>query len=131
MVPVGNVYSRSYEVPSGQEKIRIEAVDACGNHASDEVAVDRTPDAQAPVIQAGEGTVSREVESGTDMILVSWSVVDDHGVGLVTIDGQQALGRAGVYAAWVPLATGDNTIRIVAKDESGNESAAEVVVTRK
>lgn len=131
VAPVGNVYSRSFEVPSGQESIRIEAVDVCGNSASDLVAVDRTPDTQAPAIVAGAGTVSREVEAGTEMALVSWTVTDDHEVDLVTIDGQQALGRAGVYAAYVPLATGANTIRIVAKDDTGNESTAEVVITRK
>ncbi len=131
VVPVGNVYSRSYEVPADQENIRIEAVDACGNRSSDVVAVDRTPDTRAPEIEPGAETVSREVESGVEMVLVSWKVVDDQGVDLVTIDGQQALGRAGVYAAYVPLATGANTIRIVAKDESGNESTAEVVITRK
>jgi len=131
VLPVGNVYSRTFVVPSGQDTIRIEAVDAGGNSSFAKVAVDRTPDTKAPQIVAGVGAQSREVEAGTDMILVSWTVTDENDVASVTIGGQSVLGKSGVYAAYVALAVGTNAIEVVAKDATGNEASQEVKIVRK
>lgn len=131
VLPDGIVYTRSFEVPAEQSEIIIEATDMSGNNASDKVVVDRTPDTKAPVIERRAETVSHEVESGVETALVSWTVSDDHDVDLVAIDGQQTFGRAGIYARYVQLDKGANTIKIVAKDPSGNEASDEVVITRK
>ena len=130
VVPVGNVYSTSLEVPAGQDKIRIEAEDSCGNRVSDEVAVDRTPDTHAPELAAGVGAQDREVEAGVEMTLVAWTVSDDQEVESVVIAGMPVYGKNGLYATYVPLEKGANTIKIVAKDPSGNEASDEVVITR-
>ncbi|MEK7392860.1 MAG: hypothetical protein AAB214_09860, partial [Fibrobacterota bacterium] len=131
VAPVGNVYSRTFDVPSGLDTIRIDAVDVGGNSAFAKVAVDRTLDTKAPQIVAGVGAQPRDVDAGTEMVLVSWTVTDDYEVASVTIGGQPVLGKSGVYAAYVPLATGINSIKVVAKDPTGNEAVQEVKIVRK
>lgn len=127
---VDGVYSLAAKLDVGRNVVRIVATDSTGNQTRDSVAVVRSGDARAPVLQRSSGTKDTAFEIDTLATTVSWKVLDNHKLASVRIGDSLVTGVEGLFARRVLLAEGANTIRIVATDSAGNRAQDSVVVVR-
>jgi len=98
---------------------------------TDYLFVVRAKDTIAPRIDPSAATVGQELSFDSSSILLAWSVTDNHKLDSVVIGGAAAMEVDGNWTRRVPLAVGENVVRIEAKDSTGNRSSKEVKIVRK
>ena len=92
----------------------------------DPIVVDTTP--PNIVILSPTGRV---VPWNTQELLIQGKVTDDNRVGKIKVNGRDVWGSAeGKFTTTVPLAIGENEIRVVATDAKGNMETHHFSVTR-
>ena len=123
----------------GDNTIRVTAQDAAGNSGAAEIVVTREDTAPGADTTAPEMAITSPSDTGTfttaaDSIVVAGTASDNVAVTEVTwsVDGggsSAAVGLDDWSTSVIPLAVGDNTIRVSASDAAGNSASDEIVVT--
>lgn len=126
------IYSYALEnLQVGANGVKVVAKDAAGKESTDSVTITRKGDAGAPVITPETGTVDQTVPYATTTAKLSWKVLDDNGIGEVTINGAVTTGSAGIYTIDATgLKIGANEFTLVAKDIAGKQASHKVTITR-
>jgi hypothetical protein len=124
-------------------KIEASARDRRGNRTTTNIrlrrvrAIDTTPpvtvpkDSVAPTVVRQDGTRDTTVSESVTEFVASWRVRDGGGLSRVEIQGVPATGTEGVFSRRISLAKGANSLSIVARDSSGNETRDSIVVVRR
>jgi hypothetical protein len=129
--PTDSAYTRVVQLDVGVNVIWILALDEVQNEAHDTiVVVRRNLDTTAPqVIRSNASTQDRVVPMSTIETTLSWKV-SDVALSQVKIGDSVIQGDGGVYSKTMALEPGENVIRLVAKDSSGNLTSDSVVINR-
>lgn len=123
-------WSRSLSLSPGANVVTVVAADGAGNQRQVQITITRTVvDSSAPALSITSHTSGQTVTSGTVTIggTASDSARGDNGITSVTVNGQAASGGSatgGNAANWsraITLASGANTITVVATDGAGNQ----------
>jgi len=127
---IGATYGRLVRLGVGGNAIAIEARDSSGNVSRDSIRLVRSPDKTNPVIELALGNQDRVVTADSAKILVAWNVTDNHKLAKVLIGDTLAFGGGGLYYRFATLAMGENVVRVVAWDSTGNRATDSVTIVR-
>lgn len=125
------IYTDTITLSSTATTVRIVATDTTGNASTDTVTITKGPDLQKPELKPTLETRNRTVDFQTTSIRVGWVINDNGTLRTVNIAGEiftQPTDSA--YTRTVPLEVGDNVIRVLARDQVGNEAVDSVVIHR-
>lgn len=124
-----HVYVATIHLQAKKDTICLVATDRTGNVTYDSIVVTRR-DNTKPTATRGTSVTARTVAFDTTSVTLSWTVTDDNDVASVTVGGVAATQSNNVWTAKVPLAVGNDTIRMVGKDYAGNATNDSVVIVR-
>ena len=117
-------FTTTIPLSNGENDIRVTAIDIHNNFGTHLFTIVRQGpnqiDTTPPTIVI-HSPLSRSAQLTADQLTIEGSVTDDSGIAEVRINNTQAVvSEAGTFAATVPLNLGENEIRIVVTDMSGN-----------
>jgi Glucodextranase, domain B/Bacterial Ig-like domain/Carboxypeptidase regulatory-like domain len=123
---VNGTFQSTVTLVDGINEILIDAQDAAGNQgiASRFVTLDTTP----PELQVKTPSAGQIVNAS--QIQVTGQATDDRELAEVMVQGNAVPVSADLFAATVPVASGDNLISVRAVDRAGNETIVNVPVNR-
>ncbi|THB80448.1 MAG: hypothetical protein D3926_07070 [Desulfobacteraceae bacterium] len=125
----------SIPLVAGENVIEVKATDGAGNESTDQFTVNYTsPDTTPPEITIMLPTSEPSYETRSAMLDMSGSASDDTGVTEVIWSnsaggGGQATGTSSWSVTSIFLVEGQNVIQVTAKDEGGNQSTDQFIVT--
>ena len=124
--PTGSAWQLELDfLPEQAHALEIVATDAAGNRAS--VTRNIFVDFTAP--QLAITSPATNILTNQTTVDISGTVEDSTAV-LVTVNGVPASVSPGIFVATVALVDGDNPVRVVATDEGGRSTEANVIVTQ-
>lgn len=114
--------------PGKELSYRIDAVNVKGIANFETVTLKRAADVDAPSVSRVDSgrTVAFEIDSA----LVSWRVSDNYKLGTVSIGDKEVVGNDGLFSIKIGLVFGDNPVKLLAKDSSGNPRTDSINVVR-
>jgi Glucodextranase, domain B/Bacterial Ig-like domain len=123
---VNGMFQSTITLVDGVNEVLINAQDAAGNQgiASRFVTLDTTPpELQVKTPSSGQIVNASEIQ-------VTGQATDDRELAEVTVQGDPVPVSADLFAAAVPVTSGDNLISVRAVDRAGNETIVNVPVNR-
>lgn len=125
------IYSLKVALTSPKTTIKIEAMDVAGNSKVDSITITKSDDLIDPVVVRLPGTKDTTVPYATSTYALGWEVIDESGVGSVTVNGMPATKSGDNHRLTVSLPkVGLNEFLMVAKDVAGNESYDTIRIRR-
>lgn len=125
------IYILKVTLAGAQTPIKIVAKDAAGNSKVDSITITKSDDLTDPVVARLPGTKDTTVPYATSTYALGWEVIDESGVGSVTVNGMPATKSGDNYRLTVSLLkVGLNEFLMVAKDVAGNESYDTIRIRR-
>ena len=133
------VFTAAIQLSKGENSIRVTAGDTSGNIDTNQFIIVRGSKRESPIPRSDliPPTITiisppeRVWHVTTDWFTVQGSVTDDDGINEVRVNDIEAeISEGNIFTGTVPLVYGENSIRVVARDTSGNMDTNEFIIRR-